>query len=1110
MLKLAIVVLAGCSVLLAQGPVTGRVTSGGKPIPGASVTIRSGATVVTASSREDGAFEAPGVGAGGITVEVSMFGFRPARLAVAADGRSKPLEIALELQPFTPAAARRGAPNVESEEVQAVNTQVRAALEGAPAPVAADPSEASQSFLIQGTVTPQVDRPPGGAFLEGMGIGPPGAAAGVPGAPGFGESQMAPAGAAPGFAGRGGGGFGGPGGPGGMGGPGGRGGGPGMGPGMGPPGGPIDDRIRERMAQLSPEQRQRIERMMRERGGGPRMPPEMFGNARGGRRRDMLRGGAFFNLRNSALDAAPYALNGVPVDKPSYAQSRYGLTLGGPLALPLFGKGGDGMFFLNYNGARSRSPFSAFSILPTPDERAGLFNIPIYDPQSGLPFAGNRIPGSRQDRIARALTDLIPLPNQPGAVQNYRLVTSVPQDSGLLNLRLSQGRRRNRIEASVNLQGRSGYSLQPYGFRDDSEGSGRNYELSMTRNVSPRTILTLRARYNSNRNTTVPFFSFRDDISGRLGIVGASREPRNYGPPNINFTNFADLTDGAYALRRVHTWNYSASLRAVRGRHALSTGFDFQRTQWNTLTEQNARGTLLFGGLLTSALNAQGQPLPGAGHDFADFLLGLPQQSTRRAGGFDTYMRSAQYGVFVQDDWQARAGLTFNLGVRYDFISPFTEKYGRMANLDIAPGFTAVAVVTPSQPGPYTGAFPAGLINPDRNNFSPRMAVAWRPGKNRRLILRAGYSIFYDNSVYNRVPARLAAQPPFAQSFTFNTSALARLTLLDPFTGPQTANIRNTYAIDRNFVMPFAQTWSFSVQQELNWGLIVEAGYMGTKGIDLVVQRLPNRAAPGSPLTAEQRRLIADASGFNFDSSEGGSIYHGLNLRLMRRQRRGIGWNMLYTWSKSIDNATTVGGMGMTVVQDESNLAAERGLSAFDRRHSLSFNTMVGSPFGPNGMWLRQPGPLAAALRDWTMTASLTAQTGTPLTARVLGNVADAAGSGATGSARADATGLPIDAGAGYFNLAAFTTPPPGRYGNAGRNTIPGPGSIALNATFGRTFPLFGESMRRSIDVRLEGQNILNHVNLTGYGTVVNSLSYGLPTGAGQMRSLSLALRLRF
>jgi hypothetical protein len=1102
--------ILACATLPAQSPVVGRVTSGGKPVPGAVVTIRSGSLTYSTATSEDGAFSWAEAPAGELRVEVSMYGFRPARAQAPAENRGKPLDIALEMIPFMPVGARRGAGAGEPEEVQTVNNQVRAALEATPVPVA-DPSEASQSFLIQGTVTPQAERWPSGAFLEGMGMGPPGAQPGVPGAPGFGESQAAGAGATPGFGGRGG--FGGPGG---MGGPGGRGGGPGMGPpgmggpGMGPPGGPMADRIRERMEQLTPEQRERIERMMAERGGRPRMAPEAFGNAQAGRRRDMIRGGAFFNLRNSALDAAPYALNGIPVDKPSYAQSRFGFTLGGPLALPLAGRETSGMFFVNYNGTRSRNPFSSFSILPGAEERAGVFNVPVYDQQSGLPFPNGVIPESRQDRIARSLTNLIPLPNQPGAVQNFRIVTSVPQDSDMLNLRLSQGRRQNRIEASVNLQGRSGYSLQPYGFRDESEGAGRNYELSMTRNVSRRTILTLRARYNLNRNSTIPYFSFREDISGRLGIVGASAEPRNYGPPNINFTNFGDLTDGAYALRHVRTWNYSASLRAVRGRHSLSTGFDFQRTQWNTLTEQNARGTLLFGGLMTSALDAQGQPVAGTGHDFADFLLGLPQQSTRRAGGFDTYMRSSQYGVFVQDDWQARAGLTFNLGLRYDFITPFTEKYGRMANLDIAPGFAAVAVVTPSQPGPFTGAFPAGLVEPDRNNFAPRVAVAWRPGNNRRLVLRGGYSIFYDNSVYNRIPSRLAAQPPFAQSFTFNTSPAARLTLQDPFTGPSTATIRNTYAIDRYFVMPFAQTWSFSIQQEVRWGLIVEAGYTGTKGIDLVVQRLPNRAAPGSPLTAEQRRLIADASGFNFDSSEGDSIYHGLNLRLMRRQRRGVGWNLLYTWSKSIDNATTVGGMGMTVVQDEKNLAAERGLSSFDRRHTLSFNTMIGSPFGPNGMWVRQPGKLAAALRDWTMTASLTAQTGTPLTARVLGSVADAGGSGATGSARADATGLPVHAGAGYFNLAAFTTPPPGRYGNAGRNTIPGPGMIALNASFGRTFPLFGESMRRSIDVRLEGQNVLNHVNLTSYGTVVNSVSYGLATGAGNMRSLSLALRLRF
>jgi len=147
-------------------------------------------------------------------------------------------------------------------------------------------------------------------------------------------------------------------------------------------------------------------------------------------------------------------------------------------------------------------------------------------------------------------------------------------------------------------------------------------------------------------------------------------------------------------------------------------------------------------------------------------------------------------------------------------------------------------------------------------------------------------------------------------------------------------------------------------------------------------------------------------------------------------------------------------------------------------------------------------------LRDWQLTGSVTAQTGTPLTARVLGNAARLAQTGGIGSGRAEATGLNLASAAGFFNLAAFTAPPAGEFGDAGRNTIPGPSLAALNAGFGRSFQ-FGESRRR-LELRLEASNILNHVSYTNINTVVNATNYGLPIAASSMRSFSAVLRFRF
>jgi trimeric autotransporter adhesin len=290
---------------------------------------------------------------------------------------------------------------------------------------------------------------------------------------------------------------------------------------------------------------------------------------------------------------------------------------------------------------------------------------------------------------------------------------------------------------------------------------------------------------------------------------------------------------------------------------------------------------------------------------------------------------------------------------------------------------------------------------------------------------------------------------------------------------------------------------------------VLEAGYMGTKGTHLDIQRLPNRAAPGSPLTAEQRRQIGNAVGFTYEDSNGNSILHSGQLRLTRRFQKGVSVNALYTYAKSIDNVSTFGGGGTTVAQNDKDLRAERGVSSFDQRHNLATSFVLASPVGRGGL-LRNGGWRAKILADWTASGSAIFTSGTPLTARVLGNLANSGGTGSVGSGRADADGnIGIhDGDYRFFNLAAFAIPPAGRYGNAGRNTIPGPSRFAINASLGRNFRL-GDS-RRSIDFRFDTVNTMNHVAFSGIGTVINASNYGLPLSTLPMRSVTMTLRLRF
>ncbi len=299
------------------------------------------------------------------------------------------------------------------------------------------------------------------------------------------------------------------------------------------------------------------------------------------------------------------------------------------------------------------------------------------------------------------------------------------------------------------------------------------------------------------------------------------------------------------------------------------------------------------------------------------------------------------------------------------------------------------------------------------------------------------------------------------------------------------------------------------MQENLPRNTIIELEYLGTKGTALDITRQPNRAAPGSPLTAAERLQIGNATGFTYETSQGSSIFHAGQVRLTRRLTRGVSTSALYTYSKSIDNASSFGGGGGVVAQNDQDLRLERGLSSFDQRHRLTVQYVLTSPVGGARGWLRSGRLSRKLLESWMLSGGFTATSGTPLTARVSGNLTNTGGTGAFGSGRAEASGVPINAaGYPYFNLLAFTTPPAGQYGDAGRDTIPGLFRTSLNASFGRAFR-FGDS-RRQLQLRLNANNAFNHVAITNIGTTVNSTTYGLPTAASATRTVSLTLRFNF
>jgi hypothetical protein len=842
-----------------------------------------------------------------------------------------------------------------------------------------------------------------------------------------------------------------------------------------------------------------------------------FGNRRN--TRPQYTGSVFINLNNSVLNAAPFSLNGKPAPKASYDQARFGANFGGPVIIPKMPQSWQkSSFYITYQGTVSRNPYSQVSSVPTAAERGGDFSqlltnstpTVIYDPTTGMPFPGNIIPSNRINPAAQALLAYIPLPTYSGVVQNYRNVTSTPSNNGNLGVRLNTPlSTKDRLNFNVQFQDRNSESEQLFGFRDPSTGTGLSASAGWSHSFAPRFNNSATLTFSRNNNKTTPYFAYTTDVASELGINGTSQAPIDYGPPNLSFTNFGSLSDSSATLTRSQTTNFTDTINFTwKRKHNFQFGGLYRRLQQNALTDQNARGSFSFSGLLTSELNAQGEPVAGTGFDFADFLLGLPQSSTLRFGDNNNYFRGWAIAGFAQDDYRLSRGLTLNFGLRYEYFTPYTELYGHLANLDLNSTFTAAAVVTPGEVGPYSGALPSSLVRPDKTDFSPRFGFAWRPSQKRNLVVRGGYSIFYTSSPYAQIATQLASQPPFATTASLSTSAATPLTIQNGFPTISSEEITNTYAINPNFRLPYAQTWSFVLQNTFPHGFLVEVEDIGTKGTDLEIAEQPNRSLTESVLNAQSQLQIANATGFNYQTSGANSIFNAGQVRVTRRFATGMSAMLLYTRSKSIDDASSFNGIGGTTVQYIDNLALERGLSTFDQRNKLTATYLLSSPVGVHGL-MRNGGWKTAALAGWTMQGTITAASGTPLTATIAGNLSNTGGIGALGGSRAEATGLPITGGDNpYFNPAAFTTPPAGQFGDAGRDTIPGPFQFSTNAALNRAWR-FGET-RRQFQLRLSATNALNHPIVTGFGTTVNSSNYGLATSASATRVVTLLLRFNF
>jgi hypothetical protein len=1055
---------------IAQPIISGLVKSGNTPIPGVSIVIgdTAGHKVVT-STDVDGSFTAVMPASGRWVVRAEMAGFSSVTKEVLVEPARPAPRVELQLtllsrEPSPQARVQQMASafsglqrlNVTAEEMTPETERAgETPLPGMPA-LAANGDTTSESLSINGAVGNTTDfgrniddirdriqemrdrgQLPNDVSQLIQAVGGPG---------GFG-------------------GMGGPGGPGGMGGPGGRG---------------------------------------------------DFGGGRGGRggrfNVNQPHGSLFYSFGDSALNAASYSLSGEPRPQPGYSSSRFGGVVGGPLRIPKIYDGGNKtFFFVTVFGTRASSPFDQFATVPTEAERNGDFSqtlvsrglqsgqpVQIIDPlPPHLPFPGNVIPQSRISAQAQALLNFIPLPNQTGA-QNFRFLSTTQNNGENVGIRLihnfgapqrgrrrAGGRSRNNINFSLNYSTNHNDLLRVFpALGGVSRSKGINAQAGHTLSHGKWTN-QWRFSFNQQHASTLNHFAGVQNVAANAGITGVSPNPVDWGVSGLSFGNYTSLSDIAPLNRRDRVLQATDTVIWNHGKTTLHLGGDFRRMLTSLTNDPNPNGTFTFTGFATS-------------YAFADFLLGLPQQTSIQYSKNAYNFAANGWDLFVQDSWRMRASLTVELGLRYEYVSPYTETHNQIVNLDAAPGFADVAPVLPGQVGPYTGLFPASLVKPDRNNFAPRVGIAWKP--QAKTVVRAGYGINYNIGQYKNIVRQLAFQPPFAVAQT-NSTGPVPLTLANGFPAPAPGTITNTYGVDPNYRLGYVQMWNLNVQHELASTLVLNVGYTGSKGTALDIVRAPNRTPTGL--------LNPDLPPYLWEASLGDSILHSGTVRVRKRMAKGMSAGGSYTFAKSIDNASSIGGSGTVVAQNDLDLAAERGLSSFDIRHRLTGDYVYEFPWGTGKRWLDHGGPLARIFGDWNWNGSFTIQSGTPWTARVLNNKNDVS-RGFNGSLRADYNGQPIQLPnptvLEWFNTAAFTNSN-GHFGSAGRNTIIGPGQIDFDMALTKNVPI---KEMKALELRIAATNVFNTPHFTGINTTVNSPTFGQVISVGSMRQLQIFTRFRF
>lgn len=843
-------------------------------------------------------------------------------------------------------------------------------------------------------------------------------------------------------------------------------------------------------------------------------PPAEFGGTLGSTVNIVTRmgtnqfhGSLYEFFRNDVLDANNTFNTRVGLPRGKLRQNQYGGSIGGPIL------SNKHFFFGNFEQLRILEGVETRLVsVPTADERNGL--IQYRDAQGGQQTLNI---SSRINPISRNLLSFYPQPNASSAGPlNYNSALTIGlvdtqfhirtdhhlTNDDMVTFRISRGN--NDQEYIINRFG------GPYipGFSLPNPEKTINGTIGYLRTFSARLVNEFRFGMNRYSNDLA---NGDDTTPSEVGLPNGNESAN--GMPSVSFAGSAiEPLGGLEWFNRVQnelTTMFSDAVSYLAGRHSFKFGGEFTRMHFNTQGASTQRGTISFDGSRNGLIpRLPGNERAGA---LADFLLGQPFEASIVVGQFGRGYRQSHLAFFAQDSWRTTPRLTLNLGLRYDYSAPWTEVNGKLSNL--APNGQLLVVGSPGLDRFY---------QPDKNNLSPRLGVAYDVFGTGSTVVRAGFSMLYETLLQANSVQQVEDNPPYS------AFAVTRTPTPFPPTGPATTLLdlralaqpsTSIAAVDyHDFRNPYSMQFNFGVQRRIGQSWLFEVAYVGSRGLDLPLFLNANQM-PIRSLTSAQRAAIAQAIAAGQDTTPilstlrpypafgdiivsrnaASSTYHSGQIKAERRFAKGLSVLASYTFSRSIDNASDYGsGDASEQVLDSYNLALQRGVSSFDVPHRFTSAVTYEIPFNSSSELARM------VLGGWQVNSIITLQSGQPFTPFT--SVFDPYRNEAFN--RPDVVGDPnsnIPAGMA-FNPAALRIPVIGTFGNAGRNIIRGDGFHSVDLS---VFKNFAFTERWKLQFRAEAVNSFNHVNYQGPVVNLNTTA-GAFVAAAPPRIVQFGLKLSF